>query len=110
MHRPFQTAELGIVETVYKVLATVEQNDWEFVTPGDSETYTDLDIKIYDVDLTDTTAVTNNILHSLFIQCTVTYKGVPVTQSHEHYNCRAYLETLLNYGTDGASSHLSNSY
>ena len=36
--------------------------------------------------------------------------GVPVTQSHEHYNYRAYLETLLTYGTDAASSHLSNSY
>jgi hypothetical protein len=36
--------------------------------------------------------------------------GVPVTQSHELYNYRAYLETLLTYGTDAASSHLSNSY
>jgi len=36
--------------------------------------------------------------------------GVPVTQSHEHYNNRAYLETLLTYGTDAASSHLSNYY
>ena len=36
--------------------------------------------------------------------------GVPVTQSHEHYKYRAYLETLLTYGTDAASSHLSNYY
>jgi len=36
--------------------------------------------------------------------------GVPVTQSHEYYNYRAYLETLLTYDTDAASSHLSNSY
>ena len=36
--------------------------------------------------------------------------GVPVTQSHEHYNYRAYLESLLTYGTDAASTHLSNSY
>jgi hypothetical protein len=35
---------------------------------------------------------------------------VPVTQSHEHYNYSAYLETLFTYGTDAASSHLSNSY
>jgi hypothetical protein len=36
--------------------------------------------------------------------------GVPITQSHEHYNYRAYLETLLTYGTYAASSHLSNYY
>ena len=36
--------------------------------------------------------------------------GVPVTQSHEHYNYRAYLEILPPYGTDAASSHLYNSY
>jgi hypothetical protein len=63
-----------------------------------------------DVDLTDTTAVANNLLHSLFSQCTVTLNGVPVTQSQEHYNYRAYLESLFTYGTDAASSHLSNSY
>jgi hypothetical protein len=89
--------------------------------PGDSETYIDLDIKLYvrgkmfsisgkDVHLTDTNAVANNLLHYLFSQCTVMVNGVPFTQSHEHYNYRVYLETLLTYGTDAASSHLSNSY
>ena len=38
------------------------------------------------------------------------FNGVPVTQSHEHYNYRAYLETLLTYWTDASLSHLSNSY
>jgi len=63
-----------------------------------------------DVDLTDTTVVVNNLLNTLFSQCTVMVNGVPVTQSHEHYNFRAYLETPLTYGTDAASSHLSYSY
>jgi len=63
-----------------------------------------------DVDLTDTTAVANNLLQSLFSQCTVMLNGVPVTQSHEHYNYRAYVDTLLTHCTDAASSHLSNSY
>ena len=36
--------------------------------------------------------------------------GIPVTQTHEHYNYRAYLETLLTYSTDAVSSHLSNTY
>ena len=73
MHRPIQTAVQVTVETVYKPLAPVEQNDLEFLIPGDSDTYIDLDIKLYvrgkmvsssgkDVDLTDTTAVANNLL------------------------------------------------
>jgi hypothetical protein len=109
------------VETVYKPLPHVEQNDLEFLIPGDSDTNIDLDIKLYvrgkmvsssgkDVYLTDTTAEANNLLHSLFSQCTVILNRVPVTQSHEHHNYRAYLESLLTYGTDAASSHLSNSY
>ena len=47
MHRPIQTALQGTVETVYKPLAHVEQNDLEFLIPGDSDTYIDLDIKFY---------------------------------------------------------------
>jgi len=121
LHRPIQTAVLGTVGTVYKPIAPVEQNDMEFLIPGDNDTYIDLDMKLYvrgkmvsssgkDVDLTDTTAVASSLLHSLFSQCTVMLNGVPVTQSHEHYNYRSYLETLLTYGKDAASSHLSNSY
>jgi len=100
MHRPIQTAVLGTVETVYKTLAPVEENDLEFVVRGDSDTYIDLYIKTYVrgklvsssrkyVDLTHTTAVANKLLNSLFSQCTVTLNGVPVTQSHRHYNYRA---------------------
>jgi len=62
------------------------------------------------VDLTHTSAVTNNILHSLFSQCTVMLNGVPVTQSHDHYIYRAYLETLLTYGSDASTTHLTYSY
>ena len=62
------------------------------------------------MDVTGTTAVTNNLLHSLFSQCTVTLNGVPVTQSHKHYKYRAYLETPFTYGTNAASPHLTNCY
>ena len=103
-HRPIQTAVLGTVETVYKSLAPVEQNDLEFLIPGGTDTYIDLDIELYvrskmvsssgkDVYLKDTTAVNNNLLHSLFSECTVMLNCVAVTQLHEHYNYRAYLET-----------------
>jgi len=121
MQRPIQTAVQCTVETVYKPLAPVEQNDLEFLIPGVSYTYIDLDIKLYvrgkmvsssekDVDLTDSTAVANNLIHSLFSQCRVMINGVPDTQSHEHYNYHAYLETFLTYGTDAVYSHLFNSY
>jgi len=116
VHRPIQTAVLGTVETVYKTLAPVERIDLDFVIPGVSDTYIDLDIKLYvrgklfsgsgtDVDGTRTTAVTNKLLHSLFSQCTVTLNGVPVTQSHEHYIYRA-----LTYDADAALSHPTNCY
>ena len=54
------------------------------------------------MDLTDTTAVANDLLIFLFSKCTVMLNVVPVTQSHEHYNYRAYLETFVSYGTDAA--------
>jgi hypothetical protein len=47
MHRPIQTAVQDTVETVYKPLAPVKQNDKEFLITGDSDTYIDLDIKLY---------------------------------------------------------------
>ena len=64
------------METVFKPLASVEQNDLEYLIPGNSDKYIDLDIKLYvrgkmfsssgnDVDLTDTTAVCNNLLQSV---------------------------------------------
>jgi len=62
------------------------------------------------VDLKDITAVANNLLHPLFSQCTVMVNVVPVTQSHEYYNYRAYLQSLLTYGIDADSSHLYNCY
>ena len=62
------------------------------------------------VDFTDLTAVTNNFLHSLFSQCNVTLNDVTSTQPSEHYHYRSYLETLMTYGMDAATSHLSNAY
>jgi hypothetical protein len=92
IHRTIQTAVLGTVESVYKPLYPVEQNDLELVKPCDSDTHNEFNIKLYvrgklisssgkDVDLTDTTAVTNNLPRSLFSQCTVMQNGVLVTRA-----------------------------
>jgi hypothetical protein len=62
------------------------------------------------VDVIDTTFVNNNLVLSLFILYPVTLNGVAVTQSHENYYYRGYVETFLTYGTHIALSHLSNSY
>ena len=34
-------------ETIYKRIASVDQTDVEFVIPGDSETYIDLNLKLF---------------------------------------------------------------
>jgi hypothetical protein len=119
--KPVQTSILETTEVEYKPLAPVDQTDLEFSIPSDHDTYIDLDIKLYvrgkltssdgkDLDEKDFTAVTNNFLHSLFSQCSITLNGVCVTQSTEFYNYRSYLETLLSYGSDAAQTHLTNAF
>jgi len=109
------------IETIYKPVASVDQSDLEFVIPEDSGSYLDLNVKLYvkgklvkpdgtDLDDKDFTAGTNNFLHSLFSQCSITLNGTQVTQATELYNYRAYIESLLTYGSDAAASHLSNAY
>jgi hypothetical protein len=99
----------------------VGQSDLEFLIPGDTETYVELRIRLFvlgklttpdgtDLEITDHTAFTNNFLHSLFSQCIVSLNDVSVTQTSDLYNYRAYLETLLSYGTDASKTHLTNSY
>jgi len=103
-HKPVQTSVLGTIETVYKPIAPVEQNYLEFLIPGDKDNYIRLYIQLYvrgkfvsssgnNVDVSDHTGITNNLLHSLFCQCTVVLNGTTITQSSEHYNYRSYIET-----------------
>jgi hypothetical protein len=93
----------------------------EFLIPADGDTYIDLNIKFYirgqlvnqdgkDLDAADHTAVTNNLLHSLFSQCTVSLNGISITQASELYPYRSYLETILTYGSDAELSHLTNAF
>ena len=121
VHKPVQTSCLGTIDTAYKPTASVEKNDLESLMPGDKENYIRLDIQLYvrgklvsvsgnNVDVSDHTGVTNNLLHSLFSQCTVVLNGTTITQSSENYNYRSYLETLLIYDTDAAATHLTNAY
>lgn len=52
--------------------------------------------------------VVNNLLHSLFRQCTIYLNGKPVAQTDNNYSFRAYIETLLNYGNDASTTHLES--
>jgi hypothetical protein len=118
--KPVQTAvrETNVVH--YKPIASVDQNDLEFSIPEDHDTYIDLNIKLYvkgkidgaggrDLDASDFTAGTNNLLHSLFGQCSIHLNGVNITPAAEVYHYRAYLETLMTYGFDAANTHLTPS-
>jgi len=100
-HKPVQTSVLGTIETAYKTIAPVEQNDLEFLIRGDNDSYIRLDIQLYvrgklvssygnNVDVSDHTGVTYNLLHSLFSHCTVVLNGTANTQSSEYYNYRSY--------------------
>jgi hypothetical protein len=99
----------------------VDQSDLEYMISADNDTYIDLNMRLFvrgkltaqdgkDLDATDFTGVTNNILHLLFCQCSITLNGTTITQSTDLYQYRAYLETLLTYSTDAETSHLTNAY
>jgi len=95
-HKPVQTAILKTNGVHHKPIATVDQNNLEFFIPGDNETYIDLDIKLFvkgkligadgkDLDTSDFTAGTNNFLHSLFSQCSISLNGVNISPASELY-------------------------
>ena len=117
--KPVHESILETLDVVYKPIASVDQNDLEFLIPADNETYIDPDINLYVrgkltkfdgtiLDEKDFTSVTNNFLHSLFSQCTVSLNGTTITRSTELYNYRSLLETLLTYCNDAATIHLRN--
>ena len=87
-------------ETIYRPIASVDQTNIEFMIPGDRDTYVDLDLKLFvkgklqtednaDLSETDYTAVVNNLLHSLFIQCTLYLNDIQITQATVLYPYRA---------------------
>jgi len=99
----------------------VDQSDLEFLIPAENDKYIDLNIRVFvrgkltatdgkALKETDYTAVTNNFLHSLFSQCSLTLNGTTITQTTDLYQYRSYLETLLTYGSDAANSHLTNGF
>lgn len=119
---PIQASVLKTEEVLYKPVASLDNSSViEFVSLGHGDTYRDLSsvylklrVKLFknakdEVYADDTNpAVVNNILHSLFKQCSIYLNGKPIAQTDNNYSYRAYIENLLNYGSDAATTHLES--
>jgi len=45
--KPIQSGVDETIDMIYKPIATIHQSDLEFLIPADSDSYIDLDIKLY---------------------------------------------------------------
>lgn len=96
----------------------------EYVVPGSSDEYIDLPHTLLYVKVTfqppdqnvndaNTDALlaqigpTNNLLHSLFDQVSVTLNHQLVSPASNNYAYQSYIESLLSYGSGAKHSHLS---
>jgi hypothetical protein len=61
-----------------------------------------------DLEAASTVGPLNNFLHSLFSQVDESLNGTLITNSTNIYAYRAYIETLLSYGSDAKSSQLTS--
>lgn len=119
---PIQSSVLRSEEIVYKPVASLDHSSLiEFVSLGHGDTYRDMSsiyiklrVKMFknkkDEPYKDdkNPGVVNNLLHSLFKQVTIYLNGKPIAQTDNNYGYRAYIENLLNYGNDAASTHLES--
>lgn len=118
---PMQTNVLSTEEICYSPLTSLENaSTIDFIIPGNGDTYRNLTSiylrlivevdnskapKSVDAAAPPTPGVVNNLMHSLFTQCTVFFNNTQVSQTND-YNYKAFIENLLNYGSDAASTHL----
>ena len=57
-------------------------------------------------DEANTDGCFNNLLHPMFSSVSVSLNGKPYTLHETNYHYKAYLEKLLNYGSDASGTHL----
>lgn len=126
---PVQTNVLLTEQISYSPLTSLENTSTlDFIIPGNGDTYRNLS-SIYlrlvveldqkpvaaaatkaegsEAALANAPGVVNNLLHSLFTQCTVSLNNVQVSQIND-YNYKAFIENILNYGTDATRTHLES--
>lgn len=111
--------------TYNPVSSLTQEGPVEFVIAAQSEEYIALShtyllvrLQILPTGPTDPTALAadgnkfspvNNLLSSLFSQVDVSFNQKTVSSSGSTYPYRAYIESLLNYGVDAASTHRGSS-
>lgn len=122
---PLQTNVTGVEQVVYNPSTSLNNSSSiEFVIPGSGDSYKNLSsiylrllVKINgkqplitedgkEALQPEKIGVVNNLLHSLFRQCTVTLNNVQVSQDND-YHYKSFFQTILNYGNDATSTHLA---
>ncbi|XP_037906181.1 uncharacterized protein F54H12.2-like [Hermetia illucens] len=120
-----QSNILKTEEVAYKPIASLDNSTvLEFISLGHGDTYRDLSsiylrLKVQLIKLKDgkeelyekggtPVGLVNNVMHSLFRQCTIQLNGKPIAQTDHNYQYRAYIENLLNYGSNTAKTHLES--
>ncbi|XP_055385238.1 uncharacterized protein F54H12.2-like [Condylostylus longicornis] len=125
--KPIQSSILRSEEVSYNPIVSLDNlSTIEFVSLGHGDTYRDLSstylrLKVQivkkdgnhwnndkgaDGKTLPQPSVVNNLLHSIIKQCNVQFNGKSITPLDGNYHYRAYIESLLNYGTDAATTHL----
>lgn len=114
------SVESGTTLCVRPISSLTDASPLEFLIPGSGEEYIDLAhtmlhlvAKIKVDDNSDSKkeaniAPVNNFLHSIFTQVDIHLNQKCITPPSNNYNYRAYIENLLNYGSDAKNSHLSS--
>ena len=67
---------------------------------------TDLRYTAGDATATDAAHFVNNVLHSLFADCTVSANGIKISSANGHYAHKSFIETEFSYGADAKKTWL----
>jgi hypothetical protein len=125
LKRSIQTSVVNGHTVTYKRIAQADNPvQLEFNCSGHSDYYIDLNsvrillriklVKTDGSDIENTTPITvgcvNNLLHSMFSSISISLNGKPVTLHETNYHYKAYIEKLLNYGSDASITHLISSF
>jgi len=125
LKRSIQTSVVNSHTVTYKPIAPADNPaQLEFNCSGHSDYYIDLNsvrlllrVKLVKTDGSDiesavpnTVGCVNNLLHSTFSSLSISQNGKPVTLQETSYHFKAYLEKLLNYGSEASSAPLVSSF
>ena len=125
LKRSIETSVVNSHTVAYKPIAPADNPaQLEFNCSGYSDFYIDLNavrsllrIKLVKTDGSDlksgepnTVGCVKNLLHYMFSSLSLSLNGKPVTLHETNYHYKAYLQKLLNYGSDASRTHLRSSF